>query len=187
MRNALSHGENLVVEGTQGYGLSLLHSEFYPFVTSRDTTAASFISEAGVSPLDVKNVVMVIRAFPIRVMGNSGPLENEISWNELNYSSGAKIDLTERTSVTGKIRRVAEFDATIVNEAIRVNNPNKIVLNHVDYVDRSIFTKTTLSEKSRAFLEGIASQIDGEIDFVGTGPRTIFLNENRNQLNSIVA
>ena len=187
MRNALSHGENLVLEGTQGYGLSVLHSQFYPFVTSRDTTAASFLSEAGLSPLDVKSVIMVIRAFPIRVAGNSGPLENEISWNELNSSSGAILDLTERTSVTGKIRRIAEFDSSIVNEAIQANNPNHIVLNHVDYVDRSIFDKNTLSEKSRSFLAKIAQGIEGEIDYVGTGPSTIFQNENRNELHTFVA
>lgn len=31
--------------------------------------------------LDVDEIIMVIRAFPIRVEGNSGALENEINWD----------------------------------------------------------------------------------------------------------
>ena len=42
MRSTLNKGERLIIEGTQGYGLSLLHSQHYPYVTSRDTTAAGF-------------------------------------------------------------------------------------------------------------------------------------------------
>ncbi|MCK5037488.1 MAG: adenylosuccinate synthetase, partial [Thermoplasmata archaeon] len=72
------HKDNIVIEGTQGYGLSLYHSQYYPFTTSRDTTASCFLSEVGISPLVVENVIMVIRTFPIRVSGNSGPLPKEI-------------------------------------------------------------------------------------------------------------
>jgi len=65
----------VIIEGTQGFGLSLLHAADYPYVTSRDTTAAAFVSEAGLSPLDVDDIVLVLRAFPIRVGGNSGPFK----------------------------------------------------------------------------------------------------------------
>ena len=89
LRQHLDAGERLVLEGTQGFGLSLVHSSYYPFVTSRDTTAAAFVSEAGFSPLDVDEIVLVIRAFPIRVGGNSGPLPNEIDWHTLSTESGS--------------------------------------------------------------------------------------------------
>jgi adenylosuccinate synthase len=52
LRSQLGQGERIIIEGTQGFGLSLLHSEYYPHVTSRDTTAAAFVAEAGLSPLD---------------------------------------------------------------------------------------------------------------------------------------
>ena len=39
-----------IIEGTQGFGLSVLHSPYYPFATSRDTIASGFASELGVSP-----------------------------------------------------------------------------------------------------------------------------------------
>ena len=58
LRSRLDKNKRIILEGTQGYGLSLLHSEHYPYVTSRDTTAAGFLSEAGLSPLDVDDVVL---------------------------------------------------------------------------------------------------------------------------------
>ena len=63
MRDLLSKRERIIIEGTQGFGLSLLHSPYYPFATSRDTSASAFVSEAGLSPLDVDDVVLVIRLF----------------------------------------------------------------------------------------------------------------------------
>lgn len=51
LRSKLREGARIIIEGTQGFGLSLLHSEHYPHVTSRDTTAAAFVAEAGLSPL----------------------------------------------------------------------------------------------------------------------------------------
>ena len=50
LHNVLDDGGDVIVEGTQGFALSLLHGPDYPFVTSRDTTAAGFAMEAGLSP-----------------------------------------------------------------------------------------------------------------------------------------
>src|SRR6266511_5973741 len=100
LRDALIKGARVILEGTQGFGLSPLHSPTYPYVTSRDTTAAAFVSEVGLSPLDVDEVVMVLRAFPIRVSGNSGPLPNETDWGNVSEESGSPIPLIEYTSVT---------------------------------------------------------------------------------------
>ena len=49
--SALDRGKKVLVEGTQGSGLSLYHSNSYPKATSRDTTAAGFLSEVGLSPV----------------------------------------------------------------------------------------------------------------------------------------
>jgi adenylosuccinate synthase len=46
LRAALNRDERVIIEGTQGFGLSVLHSPYYPKATSRDTTAAGFVSEA---------------------------------------------------------------------------------------------------------------------------------------------
>ena len=47
VRRRLDAGAHVVIEGTQGYGLSLYHTPAYPYATSRDTTAAAFLSEVG--------------------------------------------------------------------------------------------------------------------------------------------
>ena len=119
LARALARGERVIIEGTQGFGLSLLHGGYYPYATSRDTTAAGALSEAGLSPRDVECVALVLRAFPIRVGGNSGPLPSETTWETIARDCGADADLTEFTTVTGRPRRVAEFHEEVVLRAIR--------------------------------------------------------------------
>lgn len=173
MRSLLDDGKHIVIEGTQGYGLSNLHTQCYPYATGRDTTAAGFLSETGLSPFDVEHIIMVLRAFPIRVAGNSGPLSNEISWESLTSESGSKIGLREYTTVTHKIRRVARFDPDIVVKAIEVNRPDIIVLNHVDYFDMKQQGSQQLSIRQMAEVFSIVERIHRRIDYVGNGPNTI--------------
>jgi adenylosuccinate synthase len=94
LRSILSQGKRVVLEGTQGFGLSLLHSPHFPMVTSRDTSAAAILSETGLSPLDVDDVVLVLRALPIRVAGNSGPFDaEELDWERVRAESVASAAL----------------------------------------------------------------------------------------------
>jgi adenylosuccinate synthase len=174
LRDILDKSGHVIIEGTQGYGLSLLHSPFYPFSTSRDTTAAGFLSETGLSPLDVENVIMVIRTFPIRVAGNSGPLYNETSWEHVRIEAQAGHDLTEYTTVTKKIRRVAHFDAEIVKQAIIANNPNVIVLNHCDYFDNSVYQKNELPHKTAEKIHKIEQSIGKTVHYIGTSEHDLF-------------
>ena len=174
LRNILNKSQEVIIEGTQGFGLSLLHAKEYPFTTSRDTSAAAFVSEAGLSPFDVKNIIMTLRTFPIRVAGNSGPLPKETTWKRIEEICQSKSPLSEYTTVTKRIRRVAEFDADVVRRSINTNQPNIIVLNHCDYFDYSINNQTFLSELAENHIKQIEVQI-GRIDYVGTGDRTIFM------------
>jgi len=173
MRAQLNIGSRIIIEGTQGFGLSLLHSDDYPYVTSRDTTAAGFVSEAGLSPLDVDDVVMVLRAFPIRVGGNSGPLPGEIDWPTLSSESGSSTPIIEYTSVTHSIRRVARFHPDVVRKAISVNRPTRIVLNHLDYIDASCLELDTLPEKLVRFVNGVESSLAIKITYLGFGPSSL--------------
>jgi adenylosuccinate synthase len=178
LRSQLSSGNRIVIEGTQGFGLSLLHSPTYPYVTSRDTTAAAFVSEAGLSPMDVDEVVMVLRAFPIRVSGHSGPLPNEIDWPTITLESGSPQEIIEYTSVTKTIRRVARFDPKIVRGAIEVNAPTHIVLNHLDYVDFTCGIKNQLSERTQEFVDVVESILGRRIDYLGFNPSSLFVRNN---------
>ena len=173
LRDELSRGGRIILEGTQGFGLSPLHSQTYPFVTSRDTTAAGFVSEVGLSPLDVDEVVMVIRAFPIRVSGNSGPLPNGTDWDTITRESGSPNPIIEHTSVSHKVRRVARFDPSLVRSAIAVNAPTQIVLNHVDYIDYECRITNDLSSKAARFVSGVEQMLGTKIDYVGFNPCAI--------------
>jgi adenylosuccinate synthase len=173
LRSLLDTDARVVVEGTQGFGLSVLHSPYYPFATSRDTTAAGAVSEAGLSPRDVDLVVLVLRAFPIRVAGNSGPLPHEIDWSTIREEGHHDGELAEYTSVTGKLRRVARFDSEIVLRAIAANRPDEIALNHLDYIDASCTPDGYLSEAARVFVAKVEADINSSIHYVGLGPDSL--------------
>lgn len=173
LRSQLSSGRRIILEGTQGFGLSLLHSPTYPFVTSRDTTAAAFVSEVGLSPMDVDEVIMVLRAFPIRVSGNSGPLPNEIDWATVTKESGSSTPIIEHTSVTKTVRRVAHFDPEIVKSAIEVNAPSHLVLNHLDYIDFNCRLQNCASQCAISFVEAVESELGRSIDYLGFGPSSM--------------
>jgi adenylosuccinate synthase len=130
---------------------------------------------------------MVLRAFPIRVAGNSGPLPNETDWGTIGRNSGYESDLTERTTVTDMVRRVARFDATVVREAIEANNPSHIVLNHVDYIDASCRKTHQLNSKTEQFVAQVEQQIRSKVDFVGFGPSSIVSRVGENPLSKNTA
>jgi len=135
LHDHLDRGGDVLVEGTQGFGLSLLHGPHYPHVTARDTTAAGFAMEVGLSPRQIDDIIMVIRTFPIRVGGKSGPLENEISWEEIQRISGAPRVVPELTSVTKRTRRVARFDIEAVRQACLYNRPTVLAVMGLDRLD----------------------------------------------------
>ena len=179
LRHHTSSGHRIIVEGTQGFGLSLLHAREYPFVTSRDTSAAGFAGEAGISPLDVDRVVMVIRAFPIRVAGNSGPLPRETTWQTVTREGSHDHEIQEFTSVTKRIRRVAQFDSDVVRRAIAVNAPSAIVLNHVDYLDHVSCRTGGPTSKTSEFVAEVENGIGQQIDYLGFGPSAIVPRQAR--------
>lgn len=82
LNRAIDNGQQVLLEGTQGTHLDL-HLGPYPFTTSRMTTAANWMAEAGLSPSLDCRVICVVRTMPIRVAGNSGPLPSEITWPDL--------------------------------------------------------------------------------------------------------
>lgn len=172
INQTIDEGKTVVIEGTQGFGLSLYHSPFYPYTTSRDTTASGFLSEVGVSPFLVDKVIMAIRTFPIRVEGESGPLKNEISWEKLQSLSGYPYEIKEFTTVTNLTRRVAEFDLDIVKRATQVNRPSEIALHGADYigyVNKGVTKYEELSRNVIDFIERLEFELDTPVRYIGTG------------------
>lgn len=180
MRKVLAKGQRIVIEGSQGFGLSLLHGGFYPHATGRDTTAAAFIAEAGLSPRDVDEIVLVLRAHPIRVAGTSGPLEQEMSWEEVAAEAGLPEGYKELTTATRKVRRIGRFEFDVVRRAIAVNQPTSIVLNHLDYLDPAV-RKGEKTRRACDFLSFVETGIGEKIDQVGLGPNLLVARSEFNE------
>jgi len=173
VNTAIDSGRKVIIEGTQGFGLSLYHTECYPYATSRDTTASAFLSEVGVSPLCVDSIIMVIRTYPIRVGGNSGPLRDEITWEELQRRSGYPYKVEELTTTTKRLRRVALFDMALVKKAATVNRPTEIAIHGVDYIDfrnKGISEFSRLTDSAKEFVGSIERDLGVKVNFIGTGP-----------------
>ena len=84
---------------------------------------------------------MTCRTYPIRVQsppgGTSGPIGRELTWKEIAYRSGIPITelrRAEKTSTTGRKRRVAEFDWALLRKAASLNGPTDVALTFVDYL-----------------------------------------------------
>lgn len=179
LERAYSAGKKIFLEGTQGTGLSLYHG-LYPHVTSRDTTVAGCLAEAGISPSRVRKVVMVCRTYPIRV-GNaptsgktSGPMSQEISLKEISRRSGIplkELNKTERTSTTNRERRIAEFDWTLIRKAASLNAPTDIALSFVDYiksVNKDARRFEQLTEDTIRFIEEVERVTTAPVSLIST-------------------
>jgi adenylosuccinate synthase len=172
LHHALDDGDDVIVEGTQGFALSLLHGPDYPFVTSRDTTASGFAMEVGLSPRLIDNIVLVLRTFPIRVGGPSGPFADEISWEEIRSISGAPSVLPEYTSVTKRLRRVARFDIEGVKLACLYNRPTSLAvmgLDRIAFENTGVADLRNLTSYGRTFLASLEHSTRVSVEFVGTG------------------
>ncbi len=173
VNQALDQNAEVIIEGTQGFGLSVYHTPYFPYATSRDTTVAGFLSEVGVSPRLVNDVIMCVRTYPIRVAGNSGPLVNETSWEDLRLLSGYPYPICEYTTTTNKIRRVALFDIHIVRRASMINRPTMIALHGADYLDyrnKSLVDYESLTSNAKTFITELEKVIKVPVMFIGTGP-----------------
>lgn len=182
-RNFLNGGATVQIEAAQGYGLGL-HTGFYPKTTSADCRAIDALADVGISPWEFPTaefeVWVVTRPYPIRVAGESGPLKYETSWQALGLPA-------ERTTVTNKVRRVGEWDAQLVAEAVRANGMRgvKLWMNMADHVFPYLSGLTSIHSLAvhertevRKWLDTITVQTGASVYALGTGPSTaIFLGD----------
>ena len=115
---------------------------------------------------------MVIRTFPIRVGGTSGPFANEFSWEHIQAISGAPEVLPEYTSVTKRLRRVARFDLDLVKLATKYNFPTSLAvmgLDRLDFANTGITNLSKLTPKARDFLDKLEHETGKPISIIGTG------------------
>jgi len=116
----------VLLEGAQGTLLDLDHGT-YPYVTSSNPIAGGACTGAGIGPLQVDQVIGVMKAYSTRV--GSGPFPTQ-----LDDATGAH--LIERGkefgTTTGRQRRCGWFDAAPLRYAVSVNSVSSIMVNKLD-------------------------------------------------------
>jgi adenylosuccinate synthase len=126
VQDALRRGEHVLLEGAQGTLLDLDHGS-YPFVTSSNPIAGGACTGGGIGPLQVDEVIGVMKAYSTRV--GSGPFPTELldAVGEDIATRGREVGTT-----TGRRRRVGWFDSVSLRYAVAVNSVSAIMLNKLD-------------------------------------------------------
>jgi adenylosuccinate synthase len=179
LEDAYSRGLRIMLEGTQGTGLSLYHGA-YPHVTSRDTSVAGTLSEAGIAPHRLRRCVLVCRTYPIRVESpskdrSSGPMSKEISWAEVERRAGVRkgtLLKSEKTSTTNKQRRVGEFEWDLLRRSALLNGPTDIALTFVDYLGKENLNARRFDQLTRPtmnFIDEVERVAGAPVSLVSTG------------------
>ncbi len=126
VQDALRRGDHVLLEGAQGTLLDIDHGS-YPYVTSSNPIAGGACTGGGIGPLQVDEVIGVMKAYTTRV--GSGPYPTELT-DEVG--TGIAERGHEFGTVTGRPRRVGWFDAVALRFAVAVNSVSSIMLNKID-------------------------------------------------------
>ena len=182
-----------LVETAQGFDLSLNHGMAYPYVTSRDVTPASALSNVGLPIHSVGHIWASLRCHPIRVgdlwkdgvkIGTSGPYypdQRELTWDAVANGCGAP-SLCELTTVTKRVRRVFSWSDIQFRRMLQICGPTHLFLNFANYLDWRANNATRIEDlagldKISDFVEKIekdarrvSSSWSPRVRLLGTGP-----------------
>ena len=161
----LKQGRTVLLEGTQGFGISLYYGT-YPFVTSKDTSASQIAADNGVGPTKIDEVIVVFKAYPTRV--GEGPFSTEMT-AEKSDSMG----IQEFGTVTHRKRRIGGWDGDMARYSAMINGCTQAAITGIDRIDKSCFGVTEygkLSKKAKDFLKKAEDDIGSPITLISTGP-----------------
>ena len=165
VNEALDMGKGVLVEGTQGFGISLLYGT-YPFVTSKDTTASQMATDVGIGPTRVDEVIVVFKSFPTRV--GEGPFETQMKEEKANA-----LHIVEYGTVTGRKRRIGEWDAKMAAYSAMINGATMVALSGVDRLDpscRGVKEYKELSKEVKDFVAKVEHDTRVSVKLISTGP-----------------
>jgi adenylosuccinate synthase len=126
VQEALGRGDHVLLEGAQGTLLDLDHGS-YPYVTSSNPVAGGACTGGGIGPLQVDEVLGVMKAYATRV--GAGPFPTEL---DDGVGEGIATRGHEFGTTTGRRRRVGWFDCVPLRHAVAVNSVSSIMLNKLD-------------------------------------------------------
>ena len=165
INSALDRGENVLIEGTQGTHLSLWHGT-YPFVTTKDVTASGICADVGVGPKKVDQVIVVFKSYLTRV--GTGPMPGELSADETSEKGWEEFG-----TVTGRLRRAAEFDFDLARRAVMLSSATQISITKLDVRFPNcagVKSYNDLDEDAKAFIKNIEDKLGVGVTLIGTGP-----------------
>ena len=165
INSALDRGENVLLEGTQGFGISLYFGT-YPFVTSKDTSASQIAADNGVGPTRIDDVIVVFKAYPTRV--GAGPFGTEMSKEE-----SMRLGIQEFGTVTHRERRIGCWDGAMARYSAMVNGCTIAAITGIDHIDPECFGATEysqLTEKALEFIKQAEKDIGAPVKLISTGP-----------------
>ena len=175
VNDGLDVGKKVLLEGTQGFMLSLFLGGGYPYVTGRDTGASAIASEAGVGPTRVDDVLIVYKSFITRV--GAGPLPGEITKEEAQ-----KRGWFEVAAGTGRDRRSAPFDFELAKKTARINGATQAAMTKLDCIFpacRSAKQYGDLPKEAKEFIKEVEDKTGVPIVLVGTGPEALDIVDRR--------
>lgn len=161
---AVDGGQDVLIEGTQGFGLSLYHGD-YPYVTTKDTTAAGCCVDVGIGPTRVTDVLVVFKAYASRV--GHGPMPTE-----LPDAVAVERGWEEVGAVTGRRRRIGEFDFEHAARAIQINGATALALTNLDRrfpAAAGCTSWSSLPGEAQAFVDDIEQRLARPVVIVSTG------------------
>jgi len=156
------------VETAQGYSLGLNSSRFYPNVTSRECSVQQALADARIPAQMLRKVVATFRTFPIRVgntensSGGWYPDQRETTFEAIGQEP-------EITTVTKRVRRIAEWSRIQFRESVACNMPDVVFINFMNYLPEDQWD----SFLSLMVLDYVAVMgHKPEAVLIGTGPRS---------------
>ena len=166
----MTTGGPVLLEGAQGYSLGI-NAGFYPYCTSRDCTVARVMADCGMPAKLLGKVYGCARVHPIRVGntpdGYSGdwyPDQEETTFEKLGV-------IAEKTTVTGRIRRVATFSRLQIEEAMAMTMPDEVFLNFAQYDLKA-------TGEASKIIDEVAKKLGcGNVTMAGWGPRPADIEE----------
>ncbi|MEW6592598.1 MAG: adenylosuccinate synthetase [Candidatus Hadarchaeota archaeon] len=161
---ALDRKELVMVEGSQGFGLSLFHGS-YPYVTSKDTAASTLAADVGLGPTRVDDVMLIFKAYVSRV--GAGPFPTEMPQEEAE-----KLGIVEFGTVTGRRRRIGSFDFDLGRRAAMINGATQLTVTCLDRLFKGAAgarRPDQLPADAKEFLEKIEREVGVPVTIASTG------------------
>jgi adenylosuccinate synthase len=175
-RVALEQSNRVLVEGAQGFSLSMYHG-FYPYTTSRDVSTAQVLADCGIPTHWATEVYGTLRTFPIRVANRFDAEGNQIGWSGPWYPDQVEMEwkelgrVAELTTVTKLPRRIASFSHRQIYDAVWQLGVTQLFLNFVNYLPNRAAIAHLVSDinKTIGSLRGVNDRTP-HVAFLGDGP-----------------